>query len=56
MNDKQKTTTIDRKLDRMIVESKDKIRQTVSYSTYETAERILKKNESRFSKFFKELS
>lgn len=47
---------IDKVLNKLINEAKDKNRQKVVYSSYNEADRILKKNEARFSKFFKELS
>lgn len=34
----------------------DKIRQKVVYSSYNEADKIMKKNEARFSKYFTELS
>ena len=34
----------------------DKIRQKVVYSSYNEVDKIMKKNEARFSKYFKELS
>ena len=34
----------------------DKIRQKVMYSSYNEVDKIMKKNEARFSKYFKELS
>ena len=46
----------DQAIDKLITETKEKIRQTVVYSSYNEADRILKKNEARFSKYFKELS
>lgn len=47
---------IDKVIDKLINEAKEKNRQKVVYSSYNEADRILKKNEARFSKFFKELS
>lgn len=47
---------IDKVIDKLINEAKGKNRQKVVYSSYNEADRILKKNEARFSKFFKELS
>ena len=47
---------IDKLIDKLINEAKEKIRQKVVYSSYNEVDRILKKNEARFSKFFKELS
>lgn len=47
---------IDKAIDKLINEAKEKIHQKVVYSSYNEADRILKKNEARFSKFFKELS
>ena len=47
---------IDKTLNKLINEAKDKIRQKVVYSSYNEADRIMKKNEARFSKYFKELS
>lgn len=46
----------DQATDKLITETKDKIRQQVVYSSYNEADKILKKNEARFSKYFKELS
>lgn len=46
----------DQAIDKLINKAKEKIRQKVVYSSYNEVDRILKKNEARFSKFFKELS
>ena len=48
--------TIDKAIDKLINEAKDKIRQKVVYSSYNEVDKIMKKNEARFSKYFKELS
>lgn len=42
--------------DRTIDKVTDKIRQKVVYSSYNEADKIMKKNEARFSKYFTELS
>ena len=47
---------IDKTLNKLINEAKDKIRQKVVYSSYNEVDKIMKKNEARFSKYFKELS
>lgn len=46
----------DTAIDKLINEEKDKIRQKVVYSSYNEADKIMKKNEARFSKYFTELS
>ena len=46
----------DKVSDKLINEAKDKIRQKVVYSSYNEADKIMKKNEARFSKYFMELS
>lgn len=43
-------------VDKLIVESKDKIKQDVKTVSYEEVRRILKKVEPRFEKYLKELS
>lgn len=52
----KKSNCRDQAIDKLINETKEKIRQKVVYSSYNEADRIMKKNEARFSKYFKELS
>lgn len=52
----KKFNCCDPAIDKVTDKAIDKIRQKVVYSLYNEADKIMKKNEARFSKYFTELS